>query len=538
MSKKIDLLTALSLNKELKDKNKLLELKITSLEDKIKSMAEEIIELHKQLALAKALRYAIKSEKKRKLPQDDKQLSLFDEAECFQFGLAEQEANADTTEESNANTTATPAVSKPRKKRGRRPLPADLPRVDRIIDIPDEEKVCACGHPLKKIGEEISEKLNIIPAKIQVIRHIRYKYACPHCEGTEDEKPAVRIAPLPPQLIPRGIVTPSLLTFLIIHKFANALPLYRQSAMLARLGIDISRSTMSSWILAAAAACLPLRDRLYQQLRSGPTINIDETPTQVLGEENRKNTTKSYMWVACGGEPGRSVRLFTYTPTRAGKEAAQIIGNFTGFLQTDGYKGYEAVGAREGIIHVGCLVHVRRKFFEAANVGEKKIKGTASAVVDLIAKIYQLEKSFKKEKLSPEQILEAREKSVRPLLNAIEERMRAAESNVLPSSLLGKAIAYGLNQWTYILNYLQCPSLTPDNNVAENAIRPFVVGRKNWLFSGSPRGADASALFYSLIESAKANDLNPQQYLWETLEKLPLAKNDADFEALMPWKRE
>lgn len=522
MEKHIDLATALSLIKDLQDKNNSLEQKIESLNNKNRVLQE-------QVDLLLRLRYAAKTEQKRKLPQDDRQFWLFDEAEFAQFGHTNEEEETETP-------SPAPTVSKPRKKRGRRPLPAELPRVDRIIDIPEEDKVCACGSHLVKIGEEVSEKLNIVPAKIEVIRTIRPKYACPQCEGTEDEKPTVRIASMPPQLIKHGIVTPSLLTFILIHKFADALPLYRQSGMLARLGVDISRSTMSRWILEAADACAPLLERLYQHLRSGPTINLDETPVQVLREKDRKNTTKSYMWVARGGQPGNSVVLFTYAPTRSGKEAAQIIGNFKGFLQTDGYKGYEAVGAREGITHVGCLVHVRRKFYDAGKTGNAK--GTASTVLDLIAKVYHAEKMFRKQRLSPEQLLEAREKSIRPILNAIEGHMHAAEPKVPPSSLLGKAVSYGLNQWEYVLNYLACPYLTPDNNVAENAIRPFVVGRKNWLFSGSPRGAAASALFYSLIESAKANGLDPQQYLWEILENLPSAKNEGDYNALMPWKKQ
>ena len=504
---------------------------IKKLETDVKSLTQENIELRKQVIFLNSLRYAIKSEKKCKLPQDDKQLLLFDEAEFFRY------AHADENEEVEIPAPAATVVSKPRKKRGRRLLPADLPRVDYIIDIPEDEKVCACGTPLVKIGEEVSEKLNIVPAKIEVIRTIRLKYACPQCEGTEDERPAVRIAPMPPQLIKHGIVTPSLLTFILMHKFADALPLYRQSSMFARLGVDISRSTMSNWILEAAAACTPLRERLYQHLRSGPAINLDETPVQVLRKKDRSNTSKSYMWVARGGQPDRSVVLFSYAPTRSGKEAAQIIGDYKGFLQTDGYKGYEAVGTREGIVHVGCLVHVRRKFFDAAKAGDKKLKGTASTVVDLIARIYHAEKMFHKQHFSPEQLLEARENTIRPLLNAIEEHMRAAQLKVPPSSLLGKAVAYGLHQWPYVLNYLKCPYLTPDNNVAENAIRPFVIGRKNWLFSGSPRGAAASALFYSLIESAKANGLDPQNYLWNVLTKIPTAKTEAELEALMPWKQ-
>ena len=553
-----DINQALILINELNDKNLLLKQSINSLEQNINlyeqkiqsleknnesleksnellekekiSLIDENIELRNQVKLLNYLRFAIKSEKKRKLPQDDRQYWLFDEAEFARHRHINEEEERETP-------PPAPTVSKPHKKRGRRPLPPELPRVDRIIDITEEEKICACGARLVKIGEEVSEKLNFTPAKFEIIRTTRFKYACPQCEGTEDDRPTVRIAPMPPQLIKHGIVTPSLLAFILIQKFADALPLYRQSNIFARLGVDISRSTMSNWILEAAAACLPLRERLYQHLRSGPTLNLDETPVQVLREKDRNNTTKSFMWVARGGQPGQPVVLFTYSPTRSGKEAAQIIGNFNGFLQTDGYKGYEAVGARDGIIHVGCLVHVRRKFVEASKAGDKKLTGTAATIVDIIANIYHAEKLFRKQQLSAEQLLEAREKTIRPLLDAIEEHMRAAQSKVPPSSLLGKAVAYGLNQWAYVLNYLKCPYLAPDNNVAENAIRPFVVGRKNWLFSGSPRGAEASAFFYSLIESAKANGLDPQKYLWQTLEKIPSATTDEDYEALMPWKQ-
>ena len=534
--------TIISINSILQDKNSSLELKIKSLEEKINSLEEknssiekeklslidDNLELQRQVKLLNYLLYAIKSEKKRKLPEDSRQLWLFDEAE-----FVHDNANEDLTTKTQVSVQT---VSKPRKKRGRKPLPPDLPRVERIIDIPENEKICDCGARLVKIGEEVSEKLNIIPAKIEIIRTVRPKYACPQCEGTDDDRPTVRIASMPPQLIKHGIATPSLITFILIQKFADALPLYRQSKIFARLGVDISRSTMSKWILEAAAACLPLRERLYQHLRSGPTLNFDETPVQVLREEGRKNTTKSYMWVARGGLPGHPVVLFTYSPSRSAEVPKQIIGKFKGFLQTDGYNGYKAVGNREGVTHVGCLVHVRREFDHASKVGDTKIAGTASTILDIIANIYHAENVFRENKLTQEPLLEARQKIIKPLLENIEELMLNAQERVPKSSLLGKAVAYGLGQWPYILNYLKCPWLTPDNNVAENAIRPFVVGRKNWLFSGSPKGASASAFFYSLIETAKANGLEPQKYLWQTLESIPSAKTDEDFEALMPWQ--
>ena len=533
----------ISLNNVLQDKilslelnNKSLQEKILSLEEKNSSiekdklsLIDDNLELQRQVKLLNYILYAIKSEKKRKLPEDNRQLWLFDEAE-----FVHDNANENLTTETPISV---PTVAKPRKKRGRKPLPPDLPRVERLIDIPENEKICNCGARLVKIGEEVSEKLNIIPAKFEIVRTVRPKYACPQCEGTDDDRPTVRIASMPPQLIKHGIATPSLITFILIQKFADALPLYRQNKIFARFGVDISRSTMSNWILETAAACRPLQEQLYRHLRSGPTLNLDETPVQVLREEGRKNTTTSYMWVARGGQTGHTVVLFTYSPSRSAKVAAQIIGNFEGFLQTDGYKGYEAVGAREGITHVGCLVHVRREFLHASKVGDTKLTGTASTILDIIASIYHAEKEFREKNLTQKLLLEARQKTIKPLLDNIEELMLNAQARVPKSSLLGKAVAYGLAQWTYILNYLKCPWLTPDNNVAENAIRPFVVGRKNWLFSGSPQGAHASAFFYSLIESAKANGLDPQKYLWQTLEKIPTATTNEDFEALMPWQQ-
>lgn len=513
-------------NKSLMKENKSLSNQIASLVEERDKLIEQIILLHKN-------RFAAKSEKTKKL-LDPNQLSLFDEAECFQYrkALLEEKENEDT----EVPPSAAPAPrKKSHNKPGRKFISPALPRRVTVIDLSEEEKHCACGAQLRKIGEEVSEKLHHMPAKIWVEQLVRPKYICPCCEGTEDDRPTVRIAPMPPQLINRGIVTPSLLTHVIISKFADALPLYRQSKIFARLGVGISRSTMCSWLLKAAEVCEPLRDRFYQHLRSGPAINMDETPVQVLREAGRKNSTKSYMWVAKGGTADASVVLFTYAPTRSGKEPALILGNFKGFLQSDGYKGYEMIGNREGITHVGCLVHVRRKFVEASKAGSKKLKGTASMIIDTISDIYHQEKIFKEKALSKTQLREARQTNIKPLLDKIENLMLQAQPKVPSLCLLGKAIAYGLNQWRYILNYLECPDLTPDNNAAENAIRPFVVGRKNWLFSGSPRGADASALFYSMIESAKANGLNPQKYLETVLEKIPFAKTPADYDALMPW---
>ena len=241
------------------------------------------------------------------------------------------------------------------------------------------------------------------------------------------------------------------------------------------------------------------------------------------------------MWVARGGIPEKPVVLFHYHPTRAGSVAAEILGDFKGYLQTDGYSGYEALGEREGLRHLGCLAHVRRKFVEVEKSAGKKAKGgTAHAVLDLIGKLYGVEHQAEKQKLDPGQIKALRAEKSSPILDKLKALLDARVATTPPQSLLGRAISYALKQWDRLVIYLEDGRLRPDNNLAENAIRPFAVGRKNWLFSGHPRGADASATLYSLIETAKANDLEPYHYLRHLFEHLPAATTDAQRKALLP----
>ena len=231
----------------------------------------------------------------------------------------------------------TPVKGHTRKKRGRKPLPEDLPRVEVVHDIPESEKQCACGATLSRIGEDVSEKLDYIPAKLQVIRNIRPKYACKCCEGVEDEGPTVKIAPVPLQLIPKSIASEGLLAHIAVSKFADALPLYRQEKMLARLGVDIPRATMANWMRLAAEQCQPLVELLIEEIHSGPLINMDESPFQVLNEPGRSNTSKSYIWVFCGGPLDAPVALYQYHPTRSGQLALDLLDGYQGYIQTDGY---------------------------------------------------------------------------------------------------------------------------------------------------------------------------------------------------------
>lgn len=423
-----------------------------------------------------------------------------------------------------------------RQKRGRKPLPQELPRIVVVHDIDEAEKSCGCGARLAKIDEEVSEKLDIIPAVIRVIRHVRLKYACKQCEGLETEGGTVKIAPVPKQIIDKGIATAGLLAHIITAKFCDALPFYRQEKQFNRLGADVGRATMCNWAMKAAEACAPVLELLHQEIRSGPLINMDETTVQVLAEPGRAPTTKSYMWVCRGGPSGKPGILYHYAPSRSAMVAKELLDGYSGIVQTDGYGGYDYLDRQPDITHAGCLAHVRRKFDEAKKGSGKTNGKTGSADVALsyIGKIYRIESEARQKELSSDQLLALRRKKAKPILTDFLTWLRKKATQIVPKSLLGVAVNYALAQWERLVVYLDYAEMTPDNNRAENAIRPFVVGRKNWLFAGTPKGARASADLYSLIETAKANGLEPYRYLRYLFEKLPFAQSMEDYHAILP----
>jgi transposase len=423
-----------------------------------------------------------------------------------------------------------------RKKPGRKPLPPELPRVEIVHDLPEEEKVCACGCQLCRIGEEISEQLDIVPAKIQVLCHIRPKYACRACEGLEDTGPTVRIAPPAPQIIPKSIASPGLLAHVLTGKFVDHLPFYRQEKMFERLGVDIGRATLCNWAMKAAEACVPLVNLICDEILEARVINIDETTVQVLAEPGRAPTSTSYMWLFRRGDPKKPALIYQYHPTRAGDVAREFLGDFQGVVQTDGYSGYGFLNHQAGVRHAGCWAHVRRKFMEVIKAQGKNHKsGSADQALATIQQLYALEKEARRLKLDPGALLALRQQQARPILINFHQWLLKRSVQTPPKGLLGKAINYALAQWDRLLVYLDEPMLTPDNNPAENAIRPFVLGRKNWLFAGTPKGAEASALLYSLIETTKANNCEPYSYLRHVFENLPRASTLSDYEALLPW---
>jgi len=459
---------------------------------------------------------------------DKKQLLLF----------TEEGKRTKPSEENNLDITEVRSFT--RKKAGRKAIDPKLPREERIIDISEEEKTCACGSKMTRIGEETSEKLHIIPPKIIVERIVRPKYACRHCEGTEDEgRSAVHIAPVEPSIIPRSIVSPSLLSTIMIQKYEDHLPFYRQEKQFKRIWVTISRQDMANWQQKAYEKLAPLFKLLKEIIKSGPVIQMDESPLQVMGEEGRSDTQKSYMWLARGGPPGKAVVLYEYRETRAGEHAKKLLEGYSGYLQTDGYEGYDsAIKDMPGIIHAGCFAHVRRRFFEAEKISGQD--GAAREGLEYIRKLYHIERELRNEKKetnkTDEEFLTERKSQVLPILNNFKEWLiNHGEEIVPPSLLLGKAISYTIKQWDKLVKYLDSPYLTPDNNAAEQAIRPFVVGRKGWLFNKSPDGADSSCGMYTLIETAKQNGLVPWNYLFEVFEKVPYAVSPGDWVKLLPW---
>ena len=420
-----------------------------------------------------------------------------------------------------------------RTKGGRKPLPENIEREEVVLDIPEEDKHCGCGDDLVRIGEEVSEKLSIIPARFIVTRYIRPKYACHHCEGSGDEeKPAVRIRPMPAAVIPRGIATPSLLAFIITSKYVDGMPLKRQETSFARIGVDLPRQRMADWVMAVGEALKPVMDQLFHLLRAGPFLIVDETTVQVLGEQEKANTSRSYMWCAFGGDPDRPSVAYRYAPGRSTAEAEAIVGSYSGIMQTDGYEAYDRLCRdRTDLILAGCWAHTRRKFVDAKNTGKKA--GAAQQAIALIARIYRIETELA-EMPRDHRFIAERKAQVLPILEKLKTWLDTKALHVPPQTNLGKAVTYALGQWDKLVRYLDSPYLTPDTNRVENKIRPFVVGRTAWLFSGSPRGAAASATLYSLIETAKANGIEPHRYLLNVIDRVPTATTEDDYRALLP----
>ena len=448
---------------------------------------------------------------------------------------------ADTgLEELAAIEAAKPPAAAPRSKGQavRQALPVSLPRIDRHHELGATH--CACGQALKRIGEEVSEQLDCVPAQFFVLRHIRGKYACACCQ-------TVQAAPMPAQMIDKGIPAAGLLAQVAVAKVDDHLPLYRQTEIYARSGVHIPRSSMAQWLGICGVRLEPLAAALKEFVLGHSVIHVDETPVALLAP-GRGKTRRAYVWVyrttdfmGAGGTDqakdaandagknqgkGRAV-FYDFTLSRGGEHPRRILEGFSGTLVTDDFSGYHALH-RQGVKAALCMAHARRKLFEAFELNGSPIAGQAVA---LIAKLYEIEREAKT--LTPEDRLLMRQSKSRPVADALHGWLKTQRLLLVKADATAKAMDYALSNWTALTQFLNDGAVPIDNNAAENAIRPLALGRKNWLFVGSQLAGERAAVLMSLIETAKLNGHDPWAYLKDVFERLPTLKH-RDLAQLLP----
>ena len=493
----------------------------------ISEQQKRILILEETLRLSKIKRFAPSSEQSH-------QSSLFDEAENEAENEADSDKELDLEADAASEDEQQPSSSSTKKKPGRKPFSDKLPRKQIFIRLTDEEKEGAIDTFFTKVKEE----LDIIPAKVRVLEYMQEKAVfIEHVEGEKQRQ--VKSAQMPKHPIARAMGSISLMCFVIIAKYADGLPLYRQEGILSRYGGELSRATLANWMIALAKQLQPLINLMREHQQAGAVILADETRVQVLKEPGRSATSDKYMWVTLGGPPGEKSILFEYDPSRSQEVPLRLLEGYRGYLQTDGYAGYNAACLKNGITQLGCWDHARRYFKDAQKAEPKAKKGKnnkpskATKVLSLINKLYAIEREIK-ELTVDEKYQQRQEKSI-PVLSQLKVYLENNLHKVPKDSLTGKAMTYLSNQWEKLNVYCTHGELNISNILAENAIRPFVIGRKAWLFSDTPAGARASAIHYSLIETAKANGLEPYEYLKQVLTALPYAGTVDQVEALLPW---
>jgi transposase len=481
---------------------------------------ERIAGLEEQIRLLLAKRFGTSSEK-----VSQAQLGLFNEAEL----------EAQTEQE--PETVSVPAHERKRGKR--KPLPASFERVDVIHDLDESDKRCPHHDvALEHFGEDTSEQFEIIPATMRVLVHKRLKYRCPCCVGT-----LVR-APMPPQPIPKSIASPGLLAYIVVAKYLDALPLYRQEQIFARLGVELSRATMSGWVIRMGELVQPFINLLREQLLECPYIHMDETTLQVLKEPGKSPESKSYLWCQMSTGPERPIVLFEYDPGRSSEVPKRLLEGFSGTLHVDGYAGYSAVVRNQDLNRLFCNAHARRKFtdaLKAQGLNPNKLPDKppdkakrALKAVGFYKSLYTIERRIKDE--PPGVRYEVRQRESVPVLKRFKVWADKLHPKVAPSSKLGQALSYLLNHWDGLVRYCEDGRFDIDNNAAERTLRPFCIGRNNWKFADTQAGARASAQLYSIIQTAKANGHEPYAYLRHIFTELPKATTVEDIEALLPYR--
>lgn len=464
--------------------------------------------------------------------------ALYEQLRRHRYGQRSEKLSADQlalfdalfAEEPQDKEPETESVTVPTHQRHRpkrQALPEHLPRERVEHDLPEKDKVCDCGCQMHRIGEEITEKLEVIPAQFKVIQHVRFKYGCRRCEC------GVKIPALPPMLIPKSIVTPSLLAMIIADKFESHLPLHRQAQRFDTLGMSLPRNTMASWVIEVAQLCEPLIALMKQDLLKTQLLHADESHLRVLSEDKQK----SYLWYYYGRVAHQHICCIDFQIDRCSVHPTTFLQDYSGYMMTDAYSGYNKLFKKDTITATYCWAHARRKF-EAVPLpkkGSKKVTLTME-ILNLIKKLYSIEREIKDQPLNV--IDQQRQLRSKPLLDEIKRWLERYQPTVPPKTSLGKAISYLHGRWPQFVRYIDEPFLSIDNNALERQIRPLAVGRHNWLFSASEADAHATAVFYSLVATCKLNGDKAQHYLKHLFKNIRTAHTESELRALLPYSSE
>lgn len=475
----------------------------------------KIAALTHELAYYKRIRFGQKTEALAGLQRD-----LFREE--VETDLAAIEAELESLK-----ATPRPTVAVPRPPRsGRQPLPDHLPRIEHR----HEPASCTCGQcggALTKIRDDITEQLDVEPAKFFVHRHIRPQYACRACETVVTEA-------VPPAIIDGGLAAPGLLAWVVTNKYLDHLPLYRLEQIAGRSGVNLSRSTLADWVGQVGVALQPLADRLSWHLLQGNTLHADETPMPQL-DPGKGKTKKAYLWAYRSNDlqPGHRIIVFDYQGNRSGQHARNFLGGWQGHLMVDDYNGYKALFAGDGnntaCTELACLAHIRRKFFDLYQANQSPM---SKAALEKIADLYDIETQAKNLSIGQRQCV--RHDKAKPLLDELHTWLQDTLANTAPGGTSAKALGYALKRWPALIRYADTGHLPIDNNACENTIRPIAIGRKNYLFVGTERAGKRAAAIQSLLGTAKLNGLDPAAWLKDTLEKLPTWPN-SKIDELLPF---
>jgi transposase len=475
----------------------------------VQDLQAMVITLQHQVLRLQRLLFGRRSE--RLLPDDPSQGFLFgriEPQEPQEDAQASPDASASSPEESPEDDEK-PAPRRQNRHRGRRPLPSHLMRCVHDIHPPAEEQTCpSCGVSKTVFGADVTEELEMIPAKFFVNRYIRHKYACPYCQGSVSQ------APLPSRPLEKGIPGPGFLADMVASKYADHMPLYRLQERYRRAGIELTRSTLCDWVAHVAGLTAPIVEAMKKMVLASRKVHTDDTPIIVLDPGAEPGSRRGYMWVYIGE---RDDVVFDFTNSHSRDGPASFLRDYRGYLQADAFSSYDGIYAGGLVTEVACWAHARRKFYDTL----VHYPAEAQHVLDLIAGLYAVESRAKALKASPEKLLAWRQRFSRRRLARLRQYLDRLSVQVLPKSPLGKAISYTLNNWKALNRYTEAPFLSIDNNLSERQIKQLVIGRKNWLFAGSEDGARNAAVLFSVVVSCKLAGVDPFAYLRDILTRIP-----------------